>query len=70
MDSDDVELWRLPRVLEKVSTSRATLYAKISAGSFPKPVHLDGKSVAWVSHEVDSWIAARIAERDRALAGK
>ena len=65
MDSDNVEFWRLPRVLGKIGTSRSTLYAKIASGSFPKPVNLGGKSVAWVSTEVESWIAARIAERDR-----
>ncbi|MEN3813536.1 AlpA family phage regulatory protein, partial [Chromobacterium piscinae] len=32
-------------------------------GSFPAPVSLGGKSVAWLSSEIDSWMAGRIAAR-------
>ena len=66
MNLDNVEFWRLPRVLGKIGISRSGLYQKIAIGSFPKPVKLGaGKSVGFVSTEVESWIAARISERDR-----
>ena len=41
-------------------------------GRFPKPVPLGHKRgqhrVAWLGHEVEAWINAMIAERDRAVA--
>jgi predicted DNA-binding transcriptional regulator AlpA len=34
-------------------------------GTFPLPVKLSPKAVAWVSTEVDRWIAGEIANRDK-----
>lgn len=52
------------RMEKGVSFSDATLYRKISDGSFPKPVKLGGNTNAWIEAEIDAWFAARIAERD------
>jgi prophage regulatory protein len=60
----DLKLLRLPQVLQRVATSRASLYAKVQRGEFPKPISLGGRAVAWPQHEVDAWIEARIAHRD------
>jgi predicted DNA-binding transcriptional regulator AlpA len=50
--------------------SRSRLYAALADKSFPTPVKLganaNARAVAWPSHEVDAWIAARIAEREAA----
>jgi prophage regulatory protein len=37
-----------------------------AAGQFPKKVRLGANSVGWFEHELDEWLAARAAERDRA----
>lgn len=37
-------------------------------GGFPKHVRVSANRIAWVEAEVDAWIAARIAERDRRAA--
>jgi prophage regulatory protein len=49
----------------------STLYAKMAAGEFPRPVrlsdeHPSGRNpiVAWLRHEVVAWQERRIAERD------
>ena len=53
-----------PGVVEKTGLGESTIYEKIAAGTFPKPVPLGPKAVGWVEEEVDNWIAARVAERD------
>jgi prophage regulatory protein len=55
-------LVRLPAVKAKTGKSRTSIYSAVAAGTFPKPVKIDGKSVAWVDTEVDDWVARRIAE--------
>lgn len=43
---------------------RSTIYNYIADGSFPKPVSLGARAVAWVESEVQDWILERIEERD------
>ena len=49
-----------------ISYSRAQIYRKIKAGSFPRPVRLGENRIAFAEQEIDDWIQARIAERDAA----
>ena len=52
-------LLRLPGVQARTGLGRTAVY---SLEGFPKPVRLGGsRSVAWISTEVDAWIAATIA---------
>ena len=68
----DEQLSRRPRFISRqalrtekgVSFSDATLYRKISNGSFPRPVKLGDNTNGWVEAEIDAWASARIAERD------
>ena len=59
---------RLRQVLDIVGLSKSAVYARIREGSFPKAISLGGTSVAWIEAEVNSWMNARIAERDQAPA--
>jgi prophage regulatory protein len=43
---------------------RASLYAKIAAGEFPRPIKIGPRAVGWPSKEIEDWQQARIAERD------
>ncbi|WP_321866741.1 helix-turn-helix transcriptional regulator [Paraburkholderia tropica] len=52
-------LIKLSRVLEKTGLSRTSVYTN---PTFPKPIKLSARAVAWVEGEVDGWIATRIAE--------
>lgn len=52
---------RLPQVKQRTGLSRSSIYAKMQNGDFPSPVNLGGRSVAWIDHEVEDWIHARIA---------
>jgi prophage regulatory protein len=46
-----------------IKDSKPTLYRKIAAGTFPRPVYA-GKSPAWPEHEIDAYILGLIAQRD------
>lgn len=56
-------LIRIDEVKRLTGISTATLYRKISAREFPRPVRLGVVARAWPLSEVQSWIAGRIALR-------
>ena len=60
-----LRLLRLSEVLARVGLGRSSIYNRIRAETFPKPVDLGG-AVAWVEAEIDAWIAERIRSRDEA----
>jgi prophage regulatory protein len=47
----------------RVGLSKTAVADRVRAGTFPKPISLGGKAVAFVSEEIDRWIAAQIAAR-------
>lgn len=57
-------LERLPAVKARTGLSRSEIYRRVQTGGFPAPIKLGERASAWSASEVDSWIAARIAERD------
>jgi prophage regulatory protein len=59
-------LIRRPDVEARTGLPRSTLYDAIERGSFPRPIKLSERSVAWVASEVDAWVASRIRETRRA----
>lgn len=50
-----------------VPFSRQHLHRLISAGQFPRPIKVGLNRNAFLEEEVDAWLQARIAERDRAM---
>lgn len=59
-------LERLPFVMARVGLSRSEIYRRLAASppTFPQPVRIGERAVAFVSTEIDRWLADRIAERD------
>ena len=57
------------QVLARVPFSKSTLHRKSRNGSFPRPIKLGERSVAWLENEIIGWEQARIAERDAEAAG-
>ena len=55
---------RPPEVINRTGYRRTSIYEKISEGTFPAPIKLGPRAVAWVSEEIDKWMDARVAERD------
>lgn len=46
---------RLPAVIEMVGLQRTAIYGRIKAGTFPKPVQLGPRAVAWDERELAEW---------------
>lgn len=63
-ETSGVQLLSLRDLVAKTSRSKSSIYEDMAAGRFPRPVSVGPARKAWVSTEVDQWIAARIAERD------
>lgn len=52
-------LLRLPTVIERVGLCRSSLYRRVAEGTFPPPIKLGARAVAWDSCAIDAWIEAR-----------
>jgi prophage regulatory protein len=57
---DEVSFLRLPDVKLVTGLSKSSLYALIRANSFPAPVRLGPRTVAWVRSEIKQWAAERV----------
>jgi prophage regulatory protein len=61
---------RLQRLIRKSELSAYTGLRKtaiedaVKAGTFPKPLRIGPRNVAWLESEIAAWQADRIAERD------
>lgn len=61
-----MRILRRQDVVEKVKIKPSTIDLMERDGQFPKRIGLGrGRAVGWLESEVEDWIAARIAERDR-----
>ncbi|MDS1311215.1 helix-turn-helix transcriptional regulator [Marinobacter xiaoshiensis] len=59
-----MKILRLKQVAAMTGLARSTIYKYVSAGTFPEPIPLGGRSVGWVEAEVHRWITERIENRD------
>jgi len=59
---DEVSFLRLPELKSVTGLSKSSLYALIRANSFPSPVQLGPRTVAWVRSEVRQWAEERISK--------
>ena len=57
---DDLSFLRLPQVKALTGLSKTSLYAMIRDRSFPAPVRLGPRAVAWVRSEVRQWAIERV----------
>ena len=60
-------LIKLAEVQKRTALCRSSIYAKVAAGTFPRPVK-NGSSSAWVDTEVQRWIDDLIDRRDKLAA--
>lgn len=54
-------LLRLPEVQTRTGYKRASIYAKMKDGTFPKCIHLGERSVGWLESEIEQWITDRVS---------
>ena len=57
-------LLRRPEVEALTGLARATIYRDMASGSFPRPIKLGRRAVAWPQSVINKWIEARKAESD------
>jgi predicted DNA-binding transcriptional regulator AlpA len=53
---------RMSKLTEMVPMSKATIWRKVKAGTFPKPVKLGERITAWHTDGIEAWLAARHQE--------
>lgn len=53
-------LLRRPEVEKRTGFSRSTIYAIVSDGTFPAPVRIGKRAVAWRESDVSDWIQSRV----------
>ena len=51
------KLLRLPEVESLTGLKKSTIYAGLAARSFPAPVRLSNRAVAWRSSDIAAWQA-------------
>lgn len=61
-----VMLLKLPKVEKRTGKKKSSIYAGVKDGTFPAPVRVGPKSVAWRSDEIDHWVDSR----PRAISGE
>lgn len=50
------------RDVEKlVGLRRSAIYARIAAGTFPRPINLSARCVAWLASEIEEWQERQIS---------
>jgi prophage regulatory protein len=54
---------RVREVVPMVGFSKATLYRRIRAGTFPRPIALSLQITAFLDGEVFAWMDAQLTER-------
>ena len=58
-------------VEHRTGLSRSAIYRRISEGKFPQPVPLgggnDAHAVGWIEAEIDEYLNACVAARDKAV---
>lgn len=58
-ESSEHRLIRLPEVMKLSGLSRTSVYRAVRLQTFPLPVKLGGRAVAWRLSEVVDWIDSR-----------
>lgn len=46
----------------RTGLARSTIYQRIAAGIFPKPVSLGARAVGWIEAEINAYICNQIAQ--------
>lgn len=50
---------RLKAVRDVTGMATSTIYDQMSKGSFPRPIKLTGKAVAWLESDIAEWMESR-----------
>lgn len=51
------KIYRLKELTKMVGLSKATIYRKMKAGTFPASVALSDRATGWRAEEIEQWLA-------------
>jgi prophage regulatory protein len=57
-----IHILRLAQVIERTGLRKTKIYELQSEGQFPMRVKITAHAVGWIEHEVQAWLAGRIAK--------
>ena len=55
------KLMKLPQVIEATTRGKTAIYTGVKSGTFPPPISLGLRAVAWRKSDIDYWIGQRAA---------
>ena len=55
------QVLRIFEVSDRTGLPRSSIYAKIQAGDFPRPIKLGARSVGWLESDVNQWVDDQIS---------
>ena len=61
------QLLRITNVQARTGLSRASVWRLVRDATFPAPVRIGRRAVAWLDTEIDSWIADCVKARNTSL---
>lgn len=56
---------RLPEVIHLIGLSRSQIYKMIKQGTFPPPILLSRRAVAWLERGIHQWMSLRVQRSQR-----
>jgi prophage regulatory protein len=59
-----IHILRLTQVIERTGLKKTKIYELQSEGQFPMRVKITAHAVGWIEHEVQAWLAERIAKNN------
>lgn len=61
---------RRPQVQSQTGLKKSAIYQLMSSGKFPQSIQLTRRSVGWLAHEVNEWIASRVTHSRKPQAAR
>jgi prophage regulatory protein len=59
-----IHILRLAQVIERTGLKKTKIYELQSEGAFPMRVKITAHAVGWIEHEVQAWLAGRVAKNN------
>ena len=56
------QVLRIFEVSDRTGLPRSSIYAKIQAGDFPRPIKLGPRSVGWLEADINSWLDGKVSQ--------
>ena len=60
------QVLRIFEVSDRTGLPRSSIYAKIQAGDFPRPIKLGPRSVGWLEADINNWLDEKVSQSRKA----